>query len=370
MTIQPVVSPKDMRRFIRFPLVLYRDDPLYVPHLLAERRTFFNPRKNPLFEFTDVRYFLALDGRGRVLGRVSAHVNRRHNEFWNERTGFFGFFECVQDMEPAAGLMQAAEAWLLAQGMDRARGPFNFSTNEECGFLAEGFDRPPAIMMPYTPPYYLDMMERLGYGRLKDLLALEYSYPGQIPERLARMSRRVQEHARVTVRCMDMRRFEEEVRKAFHVYNSAWQRNWGFVPMTEAEFRYMARCLKPVIDPAVALMVEKDGRIVAFSLALPDWNVLLRKMHGRLLPFGWIHALAGRRRISNVRVLTLGVIQEYRRSGIDALLYYKTFENGLPHGYRSCEMGWMLEDNEMIIRPMERMGAAVTKRYRIFEKAL
>ena len=367
--VAPVASRGDLMRFIKLPLRLYRGDPNFVPHLISERKRFFSPA-NPLFEFTEVQYLLARDGQGKVIGRVTAHINRRHNEFWNEKTGFFGFFECIEQFEAARALMRAAEDWLGARGMTAVRGPFNFSTNEECGFLVEGFDRPPFLMMPYTKPYYLEFMDRLGYRRCKDLFAYYYEYPGSIPEHIVRVSSRIQERTGVTVRMIRTDNFEESVKEAMQIYNAAWARNWGFVPMTDAEFRYMAHELKPIMDPAVALIAEKDGRPVGFSLGLPDYNILLRKMRGRLLPLGWLRFLLGRRAIDRVRIITLGVIQEYRNQAIDILLYYDTFRNGLRRGYRSCEMSWVLEDNVRMIRAIERMGGRRYKTYRIYEKAL
>lgn len=369
-TVRPVASRRDLRDFIRFPMALYRDDPCFVPHLLAERKEFFDPLKNPLFEFTEVGYFLAHNGAGEVVGRVTAHINRRHNQHWNERTGFFGFFESIEDLEVARALMTAAEQWLRQRGMAAIRGPFNFSTNEECGFLAEGFGQLPAIMMTYTRRYYLDFMDRLGYTPVKDLLAYEMDSHGIEPEYLEKFSQRGQARTGVTIRTLDLRRFEAEVALAFQVYNDAWEENWGFVPMTDAEFRYAAKSLKLIIDPAVALLAEKDGRPVGFSLALPDINPLLRKLRGRLLPFGFVRLLLGRRRVDKVRVIVLGVVEEYRRRGIDVLLYHTTFRNGLPRGYTKCEMSWVLEENKLMRRALERMGGQQTKRYRIYQKSL
>ena len=367
--VTAATSRGDLRDFMEYPLRLYRGDPCFVPHLLWERKQFFSA-KNPIFAFTDVTYFLARDGRGKVVGRATAHVNHRHNEFWGERTGFFGFFECVERIGAARALTQAVEERLRESGMTLVRGPLNFSTNEECGFLAEGFDRPPAFMMPYTKPYYLAFMEELGYERAKDLLAYSCQYEGHIPEHLVRFSGRARERSGVTVRTMDLRRFEEEVEAVFRIYNSAWERNWGFVPMTEEQFRHMAKNLKPIVDPAIALIAEKDGEPVAFSLGLPDYNVLLRKTNGRLFPFGFVHLLFAKRRIHRARILTLGVLPEYRNQGIDVLLYHDTFRNGTAHGYWSCEMSWMLEDNVLMNRALKRMGAVLYKRYRIFEKKL
>ena len=369
VTITPATTSGDLKTFIRFPLHLYRRDPLYVPHLLHERSKFFSP-SNPLFKYTDVTYYLARDRQGQVVGRVTAHVNQRHNELTGEKTGFFGFFECVEDQEVARALMSTAEMRMQEMGMTAIRGPFNFSTNEECGFLVDGFDRLPVFMMTYNPSYYLDMMDRLGYSAVKDLLAYEYAYPGQIPEHLLKFSRRLQERTGVIVRPMRRSDFEAEVTAAFEIYNAAWERNWGFVPVTEDEFRYVAGDFKAIIDPAVALIAEKDGRPVAFSLALPDYNVLLKKMNGRLFPYGFLYFLFARRQIRHIRVLLLGVLREYQRSGVDILLYYNTFKNGLAKGYRSCEMSWILEDNALMRRALDRMGATVGKRYRIFEKSL
>ncbi|MGD2175630.1 MAG: hypothetical protein PVJ27_09520, partial [Candidatus Brocadiaceae bacterium] len=217
-------SRRELLEFIKFPYSLYADDPHYVPRLLRERKEFFADA-NPIFDFTRVRYLLARDSSGGVLGRVSAHVNQRHNDFWGERTGFFGFFECVEDARVAEALMDRAEQWLASQDMVTVRGPLNFSTNQECGFLAEGFDSPPVFMMPYTKPYYLEMMEGMGYAKAKDLLAYDYHYPGEIPRHLERFCRRVQERTPALVRTVDMADFSEEIRRAFSVYNRAWSEN-------------------------------------------------------------------------------------------------------------------------------------------------
>jgi len=368
-TVTPVTSRRDLMAFIKYPLRLYRNDQCFVPHLLSERKEFFGPG-NPLFEFTDVTYLLARDARGDVVGRVTAHINHRHNEFTGESTGFFGFFECAERLDVARALLQATDSWLGEKGMTVVRGPFNFSTNEECGFLVDGFDKPPVFMMPYTKPYYVAFVEELGYTHAKDLLAYDCAYQGCIPAHLERFSERVRERTDIKVRKMDMSRFELEVETVFNIYNSAWERNWGFVPMTRKEFKYAARGLKPIVDPAVALIAEKEGEPVGFSLSLPDYNRLLRKMKGRLFPFGFLYLLLGKRSINRVRVILLGIIPQYRNRGIDALLYYETFKRGLEKGYTSCEISWVLEDNVMMDRAARRMGAVPYKRYRIYEKKL
>ncbi len=367
--VAPAESGRDLDAFIRFPLRLYRQAPFFVPHLLYERKKFFRP-SNPIFQFTDVTYFLARGENGQVVGRATAHINHRHNEHAGEKAGFFGFFECVDDQAVASALMTAAEDALRDRGMKVIRGPFNFSTNEECGFLVQGFDRLPAMMMPYTKPYYPDFMTRLGYSRAKDLLAYEYAYQGSIPDYLVRLRRRIRERKQIVIRSINMRRFEEDLAEIFRIYNAAWSKNWGFIPVTEDEFRYTARELKPIVDPSVVLIAEKEGQPVAFSVSLPDYNLLLKKMHGRLFPFGFLHLLFGRKTIGRVRTLLLGVAAEYRLSGIEVLLIHETFEKGLSRGYRTGEMSWILEDNVLMRRPLERMGAQIGKVYRIYEKAL
>jgi GNAT superfamily N-acetyltransferase len=367
--VTPASSSRDKDAFIRFPLRHYRRDPFFVPPLLYERKKFFSP-SNPIFQFTEVVYFVARDEKGEVVGRVTAHINERHNRHAGEKTGFFGFFESIEDQSVASALMAAAEDALRARGMKVIRGPFNFSTNEECGFLVQGFDRPPSLMMPYTKPYYPDVMTRLGYSKAKDLLAYEYEYQGNIPDHLVRFSQRIRERKQIVIRSINMQRFVEDVETIFRIYNAAWSQNWGFVPVTEEEFRSTAKDLRSIVDPSIVLIAEKEGRPVGFSVTLPDYNVLLKKMHGRLFPFGFLHLLFGRKSIRRVRTLLLGVVAEYRLSGIDALLIYDNFERGLPKGYRAGEMSWILEDNVLMRKPLERMGAHVGKVYRIYEKAL
>ena len=367
--VREVSSPRQLRQFIKYPIRLYAGDRHFVPHLLFERKRFFGA-KNPVFDFTDVRYFLAYDPGGRIVGRVSAHVNRRANEFHGEQAGCFGFFECVEHPEAAGALLRTAEEWSRGRGMSVIRGPLNFSTNEECGFLVDGFDEPPVLMMPYTKPYYVRLMDECGYRKARDLLAYDYHYPGRIPEHMSRFCERVAGRYRVRVRALDVAHFAEDVRRAFSVYNRAWAKNWGFVPMSEAQFDHMAREMKGVLDPDLAIIAEIDGEPIGFSLSLPNYNVLFKRMKGRLFPFGLFIFLLGRRRLTHLRTLTMGVVPEHRKRGIEMLLIYHTFKNGLPKGYRRAELSWVLEDNVLFRRTAERMGAVPYKTYRIYEKNL
>ena len=359
----------DRNAFLRLPFSLYRGDPCFVPPLFSERRRFFDP-SNPLFAFTEARYFLLCDDQGRPIGRISAHINRRHNDFTGERTGFFGFFECIPSPDAAARLFAAAEDDLRARGMTTIRGPFNFSTNEECGFLAEGFDRPPAVMMPYNPPAYPAWAEALGYRLARRLLGFEIRSGGEVPARMARLSEPLRKRMGVTIRSIDPARFEAEVATVFALYNRIWEANWGFVPMTEEEFRYAAAEIRTVADPGLVLLAEKDGEAVGFAFTLPDINAVLQRMRGRILPFGWIWFMARRRLVRRVRILMLGVLPAYRRKGLDTLLYHETAQRCIARGYHDGEASWILEDNQSMRRPMERAGGTISKVYHLYEKAL
>ena len=363
-------SWRDRRRWLRLPMRLHSDDPHFVPPLIADEKTRFFGDENPIFDFTDVCYFLAERSDGTPVGRISAHINHNHNDFHDERTGFFGFFETVKDLQVARVLLGGAEDWLKERGMERVRGPFNFSTNEESGLLVDGFNSPPAIMMDYSKPFYDSFIKQCGYEKTKDLLALDYQYPGEIPDHIHRFADRVEDKLDLRVRTVEMDNLEKDVRTVLDIFAAAWRDNWGFIPMTEAELAHMAEELRPVIEPDLALIAEKDGEQVGFCLALPDYNKLLRKCHGRLIPEGLFYFLFGRCLIRRVRVLLFGVRPNYRRAGVDMMLLYHLFCNGSALGYTSAEMSWILEDNELMLRTIRRFGGREHKRYRIYEKEL
>lgn len=366
--VEPVSGRRDLRRFLRLPWQLYRNDPAWIPPLLADQRALLDRRRHPFHRHAEVEYFLARRG-GNVVGRIAAVVNRRFIEFHGEHTGFFGFFESVDDRDVAAALLGSAEEWLRRRGMTHVLGPMNFSTNEDCGLLVDGFAHPPAVMMPHNPPYYADLLDGSGYAKAKDLLAYWLEGP-HVPERLARGVARLQRTEGIRIRPIELRHLERDVGHIQEIYNSAWERNWGFVPMTDEEFAYLARQLKQVVDPVVCLLAEAEGEPVGFALALPDLNQVLRHMDGRLFPFGLAKFFWYRRKINQARVLTLGLKPGYRRKGLDAMLYLRIFENGLNAGYGRAECSWILEDNWEMRRGLERMGAHVYKTYRVFEKAL
>ncbi len=370
MQIELVSDKQGLDRFIRFPWAVYAGNPNWVPPLLSDMR-FVLGAKNPFFQHAEAAYFLAKDG-GRVVGRVAAIIDRNHINVHNEQAGFFGFFECLPDPAIAEGLLSAASAWLRARDIEIMRGPMNPSTNDECGFLLEGFDSPPMIMMTYTQPYYLDYMERCGLTKAKDL----YAYISIIREvsaggRLERLASGVK--ARVpglTVRPADMKNFPRELSIVKDIYNSAWSHNWGFVPMTDEEIESMAKRLKPLIVPELLIMAEVNGDPAAFFMAVPDYNRVLKHINGQLGPVGILKFLWYSRRISDIRVLTVGVKEEYRKRGIEGLLYLESFKAALQKGYERAEMSWILEDNVLMRRGCELMGGKLYKKYRIYEKRL
>jgi hypothetical protein len=372
MRIREITGGRDLRRFIQLSWRQNERDPMWVPPLRMALKTVLDRRKHPFHRHADVAYFLA-ERDGRAVGRVAATVNHLYNEFHGERTGFFGFFECDDDPEAARGLLDAAAQWLRERGMDRVRGPFNFSTNDEHsspGVLIEGFDSAPMVMMSHNPPYYAALIEGAGFAKVQDLLA--YWFEGMDPpERATRVGERLAQRAGATVRSLDMKRFHEEVATIKSIYNAAWSRNWGFVPMTDAEFDHMAKDLKPIVDPHLCLIVEVKGEPVGFSLALPDFNRALKKLPGgRLFPFGIFRVLRERRRIDALRVITLGFKPGYQHLGLGAFLYLQTWRIGVARGYRKAETSWILEDNRDMRSPLESMGGQVYRRYRVFEKAL
>jgi hypothetical protein len=322
-----------------------------------------------------MQLFLARRG-GEDVGRIASILDRQHNEFHGERTAFFGFFEAVDDPSVAATLFEAASLWARERKMRLLRGPANPSLNDEAGLLVEGFDTPPVVMMTYNPSYYRALLEGAGFSKAKDLLAFWFEIGPKPLERFARINERVRRNeATFRVHKISKGSLQRDLPRVREVYNAAWEKNWGFVPMTPEEMDFMAARLKPLLVSEFALlgMLDKpDGSSepVAFMLTLPDYNTALAPLQGRLLPFGWLKFLLGRRRIRTVRVVTLGIKQEYRSRGLQSLLFEQSTRTALERGYTGCEVSWLLEDNELMIRGMKIWGGRPYKTYRMYDKAL
>jgi GNAT superfamily N-acetyltransferase len=337
-----------------------------------DMRKLLSRRKNPFFQHAEAEYFLAERRGGRsaeVVGRIAAIHNRGHNEFHEDTVGFYGFFESINDQSVADSLFHAAAHWLKRRGLTVMRGPVSFSTNDECGLLIDGFDTPPAVLTPYTPPHYVDLTERAGFTKARDLF-LYHSVDDQLPERLIRGAKLIAKRKKITLRPINMKRFSEEVELIKQVYNSAWERNWGFIPMTEAEIDHLAKDLKPVIVPELVVFAEREGELIGFAVALPDLNVALKtNPSGRLFP-GILKILWKARKITRLRIILLGVVPEYRRYGADALMYHWIWDKGYALGYRWGEAGWILEDNTAMNNGLVRMGFERYKTLRLFDRPL
>lgn len=366
LTVDNVVSKKDWHDFLKLPWRVYQDNQYWVPPLLVEIKETLDLKKNPFWKHTQREIFIARDN-GIPAGRVVAVVDDNHNNFHNEKTGFFGFFECVDNLAVARVLWDEAKKWLKKMGMERMRGPVNPSMNDENAFLLEGFDKPPTVMMPYTPAYYLRLSEQYGFRKAKDLLSfIKYAKDG-IPERIEGMIKRIKERTGVKVRPFDMKEFKRDAQFLKDIYNSAWVKNWGFVPMTDEEMDLAAKKLKQFADPELVLFAEIGGKPIGVSVTVPDINQVLKKLNGRMGPLEILKFLYYKRQITGVRSLVGGVIKEYRETGIIAVLYYETEKANLKLGYDWCELGWNLEDNDLVNSFDAAIGGKVYKKYRIYE---
>ncbi|MFQ6083788.1 MAG: hypothetical protein ACE5WD_10570 [Candidatus Aminicenantia bacterium] len=365
----PVKTKKEKKNFIRFLWKIYQNDPNWVPPLIVEQKELFNPKKHPFYKHGEVELFLA-KSNGEIVGRIAAIINRNHNAYYKDKIGFFGFFESVNSKDVSTALFQTVEKWLRIRGMDRMRGPMNFSINEECGLLIEDFNLPPAIMMTYNPKYYIELYEGHGLKKIKELYAYYVDKNVQITEKMIHVVERLKRDSRITFRNINMKDLKNEVKKIKEIYNQAWSENWGAVEMTDEEFDYLASKLKQIVDPRLVYIAEVDDKPVGFSLALPDINQALKKINGRLFPFGLIRLLWYMKKIDVLRVITMGVIREFRRRGVDALFYYDTINNGIALGYKGAETSWVLEDNVPMNRILQYLKADLYKKYAIYEKEI
>jgi len=367
LRVVPVDTRGDLKTFIDLPWKIYRGDPDWVPPLRMDVRHAFDPSKHPFHLHSEAQPYLALRGDEPV-GRICAIRNRRHEEFHEEPVGFFGFFECVDDAKVAAALFDTVREWLAERGLHVMRGPASFSTNETVGLLVAGEPGPPVLMMAYNPPYYPALLEGYGFRKVKDLYAWMIEASEVATEYFDRAERAAMRRGKLVVRHLDPSRFADELELVRDLYNAAWEKNWGFVPMTDAEMDFMAKELKPFVEPKLAPFVEtEDGETVGFALALPDYNAALIRMNGRLFPFGIVKALLAKRKIRTLRVLILGVRGEYRKRGVDLLMYVNILRNAQELGMRRAEMSWILEDNTAMNAPIERMGGRVYRTYRLYD---
>jgi GNAT superfamily N-acetyltransferase len=366
--IRAVESRADLKRFIKYPFVKYRDDPHWVPPLLIAERQKFDPKKNPFYEHARVELFLACRD-GEVVGRVAAIDDDNHNRIHDDDLIFFGFFE-ANDQTAAEALLSRVEEWGRRLGRSAVRGPVNPSMNDGAGFQINAFDTDPYVMMPYNPPGYPRYVEDAGYRKAKDLYAWLFERDQALGEKIGRLAKRVRARYDPVVRPVDMKRYDEELALVKKLYNEAWEENWGFVRYTEAEFDHLASELKPVVDPELAVFVELEGRVAGMAVCLPDVNQVLKRARGRIVPFGLVAFLRRKKLVDQLRLAILGLMPEYRNKGLETVLVDELYEHAMSKGYRRCECSWVLEDNRAMNRALEVSGAKLYKTYRIYQKEL
>ncbi len=368
--IRKVETKKDKKVFINLPWLIYKNDPNWVPPLKMAVEDMLNP-KHPFYETGKAQCFIAFRDKD-VAGRIMAINPNAYNDYHGSKAGFFGFFESIKDPEVTKALLSEAEKWIKDQGLNEIQGPFNLSSNYESGLLVKGFDDPPQIMMTYNPSYYAKYIDSLGYTKAMDLLAYNVSYPVTMPEVILKIAKRVEERNKITYRFLDVKDFENEVAKMFDIYNDAWEKNWGFVPMTEKEFRHTAKELKMIINEKLVVFVDVDGETAGFIVGIPDLNQVFKKIpNGSLFPTGLFKILRHKKYVSRMRVPTMGVKQKFRRLGLETMLYRKCQLEAEKTGlYTHCEASWILEDNISMNKPLIKMGFDPYKTYRIYKKEL
>jgi GNAT superfamily N-acetyltransferase len=330
----------------------------------------FNPRTNPFYEHAEVQLFNAFRDND-VVGRIAGIINYKHNEHANEKTVFFGFFESIDDRSVSGALLDAVQEWGAEKGMSFLRGPAQFSSNEEWGFLVDGFDSSPMVHMPYNPIYYTGLMDGAGMKKEKDVVAYHLDVVKEIPKRIREPADKVMSRYDAKVRPIDMSRYDAEMRQIMEIYNSAWTGNWGFVPMTEKEIEHFAKEMHPFVIPGLICILEVGGKMAGFAMAVPDLSQAFKHLRdGHLFPDGFFKLIYYSRKITAVRCVKLGVLQEYRAKGLDSLLYLHLWEAAKKEGYIDAELSWIHEDNTPLRNIIESLGGKTYKRYRIYGRAI
>jgi hypothetical protein len=366
--ISLVSTPAEIKSFIEFPYTLYRNHTQWIAPLRMEQKKLVDVKRNPFYDNAELAMFLATKN-GVIVGRIAAVLNHAHNRYHQTNVGFFGFFDLIEDQQVCNWLLKAATDWLSSKGVHEVHGPTCPGMMDVIGVLIEGFDQDPGLLMAYNFDYYDRLLQQAGLQKSVDLLAYRVTKETVTMDRMHRASELVMaRNPGLTVRDINKSRFDQEAKIIRDIFNKAWAKNWGFVPVTEREFDYLAKDLKTVVDTDFAHVAEYNGTPVAFSVSLPDLNQALKHLDGNLLPFGLFKLLYYARKIRQVRTALMGVIPEFQGRGIDALLYSRTIKNGLAKNYDSAELSWVLETNIDMMRVAERAGAHIEKRYRMYTK--
>ncbi len=365
--IKRVVNNGDLVRFIKVPWQIYRDDPNWVPPLIMDRKKLLNRKKNPFYQHAEIEMLIAYKN-GQPAGRIAAITNENHNKFQEDNNGFFGFYESINDLDVTTQLLDLTRQWLIGKGKDGMLGPINLSTNDELGLLIEGFETPPFIMMCHNPAYYQPLMENYGLKKAKDLYAWYVDLrERELPEKLIRVAETVTSKYGITIRNITLKGLDQDLELIREVYNNAWSKNWGFVPLTPEEINYLANDLKQIAREELILLAENDRRPVAFSMTLPNINEILIKIrNGKLFPSGFLKLILGMKKITTTRVLTLGVVKDLQTIGLGAVLYLETILRARKLGMAAGEMSWILEDNQAMNSSIAMFGSTLYKKYRIY----
>jgi GNAT superfamily N-acetyltransferase len=363
-------DPRNVSRFLEVSYVIYRDDPLWVAPLLMDLKLVFTD-KNPLFTHAEMALWVATRD-GKDVGRIAGIIDQTHNQVQKEQTAFFGFFECINDAEVSRRLFQTVTDWARGKGMNRLLGPMNPTSNDECGLLVEGFDSSPIFMMTYNPRYYVDLVNAEGFRKAKDLLAYRMEIAKCPVDRLVRIADLTRRrHPEITFTPVKKSTLTRDLGKVKEVYNAAWEDNWGFVPMTDAEIDFMAARLKPILVDRLLWIAETPTEAVGFLLALPDFNFALKPLRGRLLTpkfFSFLPYVLGWKQPPWCRAITLGVKAKYRNRGIEAVMLAEGFQAAIKAGFKDVESSWILEDNTMMCRLLETFGGVPYKTYRLYDR--
>ncbi len=365
--IRKIETPAEIMKFIKFQWKIYKNDPYWVPPLIMDRKKILNKQKNPFFKHGSADYFMAFKD-GEPAGRIAAIINDLHNEVHEEKIGFFGFFECINDQEVANALLDTAKEWVMSRGMTLMRGPASFSSNDEWGMLIEGYEDPPTLLMPYNPRYYHELLLNYGFVKVKDLngykiINEKITKVNKIP----RVAALATQKFNVKIRNIDLKNYKKELEIIKKIWNENWEKNWGFVPFTEEEIDAMAEDLKQLATPTLAFFLEINNQPVGFSLTLLDYNQIFKQMNGRLLPFNWIKMFTRRKDMTRCRIIILGVVRAWQGKGLDAIMYDNIIKKADEIGIHFGDASWIVEDNLKMVRGVETMDGELYKKFRVYD---
>jgi len=370
--IKEIVFGKEIGKFINFPHDLYANDPNYTPEIFIGQKDMMDPKKFPFHKYGNVKYYIATQN-DKIVGRIAAINNPHYNQHHKSNVGFFGFFDAINDQDVVNALLKKAEEFAIQNGYDALIGPTNFTTNETAGVLVEGYSEPAKIMMTYNAPYYSELLEKSNYIKEMDLYAYMIR-TADVSEKSLRLSSMIEQRLKtrgITIRNVSLKNIDEEAKKIKKVYNAAWDENWGFVPFTDEEFEFLKNDLKMILDEKFAYIAEKDGEPIGFNITLPNINeILIKNKRGKLFPFGIFRLLFGKKNIKYVRIIALGVVEEYRKAGIEAIFFAKNIQQAQNSGILGGEASWVLENNESMRAAAEHLNGVKYKTYRLYRKNL